>query len=393
MQLGFLDLASPEFSTRSQAVRDARAANWCARTPYGLAVLRHREVGLLLRDRRLRQGSHSWPDTNGLEGSFAEFWKRSVIGQEGELHKSLRRVVTTALASDFIATLKPDFDRIADELAAPLAQRERFDFMQAFSEPFAGKAICLLLGLDLNDWAKVSYDASDLGLAMGVECKSHENTFNAAHRRLADLSDELVARSRAGCHPEGFIGRLVRAFDEDGTLDDPQFLQDLVVICIFGGVDTTKSQLGFVMSQFAAAPDQWKLLQQDLTLVGNVVEESIRARPTTTWATREALEDFEFGGQVIKKGEILHMLVHASARDPLVCDTPDFDITAKRKIHFGFGGGAHHCLGHEVARTDMASAIAALARHLPSFTYDAEPSFLPDSGNTSPVALPLRFLD
>ena len=165
------------------------------------------------------------------------------------------------------------------------------------------------------------------------------------------------------------------------------------MICIFGGVDTTKSQLGFVMSQFATAPDQWKLLQQDPTLVDNVVEESIRARPTTTWATREALEDFEFGGQVIEKGEILHMLVHASARDPLICDTPDFDITAKRKIHFGFGGGAHHCLGHEVARTDMASAIAALARHLPTFTYDAEPSFLPDSGNTSPVTLPLRFLD
>ena len=92
MQLPFLDLASPDFSTRSQVVRDARSKNWCARTPYGLAVLRHREVGLLLRDRRLRQGSHSWPDTNDLQGSFAQFWKRSVIGQEGDLHKSLRRL-------------------------------------------------------------------------------------------------------------------------------------------------------------------------------------------------------------------------------------------------------------------------------------------------------------
>lgn len=392
MQLPFLDLASPDFSTRSQVVRDARSQNWCARTPYGLAVLRHREVGLLLRDRRLRQGSHSWPDTNDLQGSFAEFWKRSVIGQEGSLHKSLRRVVTTALSSDFIASLKPEFDCIADDLAVPLARQESFEFMEAFSEPFAGKAICLLLGLELEDWARVSYDASALGLAMGVECKSHEATFNAAHKRLADLSDELVARTAAGKQPEGFVPRLVRAFQSDENLGDPQFLQDLVVICIFGGVDTTKSQLGFVMSQFVEAPDQWNLLRKDLSLVCNVVEESIRSRPTTTWATREALEDFEFAGQSIKKGETLHMLVHASARDPKICENPDFDISAKRKIHFGFGGGAHHCLGHEVARTDMASAISALARRLPAFTYASQPRYLPDSGNTSPVKLPLRFL-
>ena len=81
--LPFLDLANPAMSTRGPEVVAARAAHWCAKTPFGLAVLRFREVGKILRDRRFRQGSHNWPETVGIEGAFSEFWKGSVIGREG----------------------------------------------------------------------------------------------------------------------------------------------------------------------------------------------------------------------------------------------------------------------------------------------------------------------
>ena len=63
----FLDLANPEFSIRSPAVREARAQNWYARTSYGIAILRHAEVGALLRDARLRQGSYKWPAHNNAK--------------------------------------------------------------------------------------------------------------------------------------------------------------------------------------------------------------------------------------------------------------------------------------------------------------------------------------
>ena len=47
---------------------------------------------MLLRDKRLRQGSHAWPRHHDLQGSFSGFWTRSVIGQEGARHRLLRRV-------------------------------------------------------------------------------------------------------------------------------------------------------------------------------------------------------------------------------------------------------------------------------------------------------------
>ncbi|MDJ0613415.1 MAG: cytochrome P450 [Rhizobiaceae bacterium] len=388
--LPFLDFQAPGFSTRSKEVLEARNNHWCAKTPFGYAVLRHREVGLLLRDKRLRQGSYAWPETNGLEGSFAEFWSRSIISTEGATHKQLRAIAMPALAPEFIESLRPVFDEISRELTSQLRQSDTCEFMEDFSIPFAGKAICALLGMDTNEWHQLSHDASDLGLAMGVDCKSHEPIFNAACDRLMMLSRELIDRARSGKDNSSYVARLVREYDASGMADE-QALLDLVVISIFGGVDTTRSQLGFAMGLFVQYQEQWQILSNDLSLVPQAIEEIIRAWPTTTWSTREAMEDFEFGGVNIRAGDTLHMLVHASARDPAICDQPMFDITRKRKIHFGFGGGAHHCLGALVARTDMASALTALAKTLRSFEYSGEPKWLPDSGNTSPVHVPLRY--
>jgi cytochrome P450 len=69
-----------------------------------------------------------------------------------------------------------------------------------------------------------------------------------------------------------------------------------------------------------------------------------------------------------------------------------FDITAPdRPRHFGFGGGRHYCLGHFIARGDMGEALILLAQRLPNVRHDGDPVFLPDSGNTGPVSLPLAF--
>ena len=386
----YLDLADPAFSTRSKVVREARDAHWCARTPYGLAVLRYREVGLLLRDRRLRQGSHAWPVTHGLTGPFAQFWRRSVIGQEGTAHRRLRTLAVPVLSEDFIAGMVPAFDAIAADLCAAMAKQDFCEFQSAFAAPFAGQAICTLLGLPREDWHRISHDASDLGLAMGVECRRHEPIFDAACERLTDLARDLVSRARGGEDRHSYIAGLVARADADPEADETALL-DMIVISIFGGVDTTRSQLGLGVALFIENPQQWKALRDDLDLMPNAVEEIIRARPTTTWVTREAVEDVEFGGETIPRGTVLHLLVHASARDPAICGDPAFDITRRRKKHFGFGGGAHHCIGHLMARTDIACALTALAHTFRTLDYDGTPEWLPDSGNTSAVTLPIRY--
>lgn len=396
---GFLDLSDPAFSTRGPSVAAARARFWCARTPYGIAVLRWREVGLLLRDRRLRQGSHAWPARTGLTGPFADFWRRSVIGREGADHRRLRDLITPVLSEGFVAAMIPTFDAIAADLTATLGAGGpdgaggRCEFQSAFADPFAGRAIAALLGLPQTAWRRVAADAVSLGLAMGVEAARHKPRIDAAYLRLDALAAELVANARRRGDGSGFVGALAARFDAGKEAAPPpdQALLDLIVIAIFGGVDTTRSQLGLGLSLFIDHPDQWAALRADPALIAPAVEEMIAARPTTTWVTREPVEDFTFGDVTFRAGETVHLLVHASARDPAVFAGDGFDIRARRKRHFGFGGGAHHCIGFQMARTDMAAALRALSGAFRHVAYDGEPDWAPDSGNTSPRRLPVRF--
>ncbi|WP_425046232.1 cytochrome P450 [Primorskyibacter sp. S87] len=384
-----LDFSAPDFSTRGGEIHRVQKLNWCARTNYGLAVLRYKEAGQLLRDRRLRQGSHAWPETVGLAGGFAEFWRRSIISQEGDRHRKLKLLGRAALSDDFVADLAPEFQKIARSLLDGLSDTSEFEFMARFSEPFAGLAIAHLLGMDAGQAAAMARDASTLGLAMGIGASAHEAKINRAFDRLYALAGHLVDQVRAGQDRSSYIARLVAGFDRDGG-EDLRTLLDLIVISIFGGVDTTRAQLGFAIALFVEHPGQWQKLRNHPELVHQAIEEVIRTRPTTTWSTREAIQNFSFGGVNIRKGETLHILVHATAFDPEAGQGErQFDIGRRRRVHFGFGGGAHHCLGQFVARTDMAAALTVMLRRWQHFSWSGSPEFLPDSGNTSPVRLPL----
>ena len=383
--LPVLDLSAPGFSTRGPEVIAARAAHWCARTPYGFAVLRHRQAGVLLRDRRLRQGSHDWPGIVGLKGSFADFWTRSIISQEGAPHRALRRAAQEALSEAFVLNLEPRFSAIAANLLEEMRSKDSFDFIESFSEPFAGRAISTLLNVDESEAPRLARDASTLGLAMGMDAPRHEAAVNAACSRLQVWSEALIARAETGEDRHGYVARLL-AHGQDLSRQETV---DLIVISIFGGVDTTRAQLAFAVALFAQNPDQWVWLKEHPESVPHAIEEVIRARPTTTWATRQALEGFEMDGVQIEQGDILHILVHATATDPLAGDWNGFDITARRKVHFGFGGGAHHCLGQFVARTDMACALREMLARWEGIDLAGDPDYLPDSGNTSPRSLPI----
>jgi cytochrome P450 len=135
----------------------------------------------------------------------------------------------------------------------------------------------------------------------------------------------------------------------------------------------------------------------------------MRIRPTTTWVTREATADFTFDGLAIRAGTTLHLFCESAGTDPGPGDAgpgdagpgdaasgdavAGFDITAgERRPHFGFGGGIHYCLGHYVARTDMCEALTVLARRLREPRPAGPAAWLPDSGNTGPVRLPIAFV-
>jgi cytochrome P450 len=288
-----------------------------------------------------------------------------------------------------IADFAPRFRALGNELIDAFADEGRCEFVSQFAEPYAARVIALLLGIPEREWPKIAQWGTDLGLALSIAIREELPRIETALEGLYGFADELIADRRAN-PKDDFVTRLVQAEQDEDRLSHDELRVSLVLL-IFGGVDTTRNQLGLAMQTFLDRPEAWRRLAEEPELAEPAVEEVMRLNPTVTWVTREAVEDFEFQGLEIAEGTTIHLFSQSAGSDPRVFEHPGFDLDAERPRHFGFGGGRHHCIGHFVARMDMGEALSLLARRLRDPHVDGEVRSLPRSGNTGPTELPIAF--
>lgn len=385
----FFDLGDLSFDVASEDVHAAREKDWFVRTNYGIAVLRYAEASAILKDRRFQQGTARWPEQNGVHtGPFQEWWGKTLLALEGEDHTRIRRLLFPAFKQRPVAAMAPRFQALAMELIDGFAPRGEVELISEFAEPYSSRVICGLLGLPDGEWPQVARWADDLGKSFGVNLKADLPRIETALDGLHGYVNEVVAE-RTARPTDDLVSRLVAAQQEARLSADE--LGVALVFLVFAGMETTRNQLGLALRTLLAHPDQWALLAQRPELGRNAVEEVMRVNPTVTWITREAVEDVELEGLRIPRGGIVQLLSHATGTDPRAMAETGFDITAARPMHLGFGGGVHHCLGHFVARIDMAIALPLLAIRMPNAVPDGPGEWLPASGNTGAIRFPIRF--
>ncbi|MFD2674483.1 cytochrome P450 [Gulosibacter bifidus] len=387
----YLNIADPEFAMDSEAVRAARDANWYAETNYGLAILSYEDNAALMKSTHFIQGSAQWPEHNGVHsGPFHDWWKENLLVLEGADHDRIRRLTNPAFSPRKIKKLAGRFDELANELIDNWIDRGEVEFVNEFAAPFATRVLCILLGIDEADWVKINDLGSKIGAALGVTFKEEQESIDAALTELQEYGAALI-RDRQENPKDDFLTRLVSENRDGDKLTDAE-LQNLVVLLIFGGMDTTRNQLGLAMQSFSKQPEQWeKLAAEPEKYAKNAVEEMLRLNPTTRWVTREAAETFEYKGLTIEQGTTVHMFTMISGTDPeAFIDAEQIDLDAERAPNFAFGGGVHNCIGQFVARSDMMAALPALATRITDLQI-GNATWLPDSGNTGPENLPVRF--
>ncbi len=385
----FFNLSDPEFDVNSDEVHAAREENWYVVTNYGHVALRYDEVNRLLKDRRFRQGNAQWPAQNGIHsGLFSDWWKQTLLSLEGEDHDRIRRLLRPAFGRKVIQSWVPSFQDLANELIDGFCEDGEVEFISQFSEPYATRVICRLLGLPEDEWPHIAHWADDLGKSFGINVGNDVPVIEAALDGLYEYCNQVIA-DRSANPREDLVTSIVQA-QEAGQLSGEE-LGVALVFLIFAGMETTRNQLGLALQTLLAHPDQWKLLGERPDLGDNAVEEVMRVNPTVTWVTREAIEDVEFQGLVIPAGGVIQMFSQSAGTDPRVMPDPSFDITVPKPPHLGFGAGVHHCLGHFVARADMSVALPLLAQRMPDAVPHGPGRWLPVSGNTGAIEFPIRF--
>ena len=191
---------------------------------------------------------------------------------------------------------------------------------------------------------------------------------------------------------DDLISELIRAEDDGDRLTRDELLS-LAGGLLMAGTDTTRNQLAASVQVLCDHPDQWALLARRPELAASAVEETIRHSPVTLRAPRIAVEDVDLGGVFVPAGTLVVANTAAANRDPAVYEDPDrLDITREAPpAMLSFGGGAHYCLGANLARLELAEALKVITQRMPHPRRTSPAPWKPLTALSGPTTLPIEF--
>jgi cytochrome P450 len=129
----------------------------------------------------------------------------------------------------------------------------------------------------------------------------------------------------------------------------------ILTLFLVGGNDTTRNSMSGGLWGLSQFPDQMRKLRANPSLVTDTVPEIIRWQTPVIHMRRTALEDVEFGGKTIHKGDKVVVWYISGNRDDTVIDRPNEFIVDRRRPreHLSFGFGIHRCLGNRLAELQL----------------------------------------
>lgn len=307
-------------------------------------------------------------------------------------HTRLRKLATKALTSRRMEALRPRTQQIVDDLIdRMLAKGAPAELMEDFALPLPIMTICELLGVPVEDQSKFR-GWSDQMLSNGLY---PPEVVAAAGQSLYLYLSELLAQRREQ-DTNDLLGSLARARDAGDRLSVPE-LVGFAITLLIAGYETTANAIGNSVYLLLTHPEKLAELQADLSLIPNAVDELLRILPIAKQAAwvRMAVEDVELSGTTVKAGETVAIQTYSANTDPRIFDHPDeIDFHRTRNPHMSLGHGAHHCMGAQLVRVEMQTALAALVSRIPQMRFAVpEPEIEFQRGRLVPSleALPLAW--
>jgi cytochrome P450 len=321
-------------------------------------------------------------------------WDRvtaSLISLDGEEHHRLRRLVSKAFTPRATARLHSTIVDVITELVESQKVRGSCDVVTDIARRYPIPIICALLGAPAGDWKLFSEWTDDIFKAFTWNVAAQSDAILAAWEAVDEYVDEMVA-DRHDALTDDLISELIRA-EHDGDHLNADELRMLVVGLLIAGTDTTRNQLAAAVHVLCDHPDQWALLGRHPELAASAVEETMRHSPIAWGTLRVALEDVELSGVMIPAGTLVVANTASANRDPAVYDHPDrLDITREGAAPMQtFGAGMHYCLGANLARLELAEALAVITRRMPNAWRTGPAPWKPLTGLSGPTTLPIQF--
>jgi cytochrome P450 len=325
-----------------------------------------------------------------------ELWDRvtrSILCMEGAEHRRLRSLVSRAFTPRATARMDETIHSVIDGLIDAVEADGSCEFVEAIARPYPIPVICALLGAPSEDWKLFSKWAEDIFkvVSFDINLAEEEPAVLKAWDAFDEYIDEMIADRRARLTND-LLSELIRA-EHDGDRLDAGEVRMLAFSILLAGTDTTRTQLGASMQVLCEHPEQLVLLRDRPELGMGAVEETMRHSPSMCSTVRSVKEDVTLGDYTFPAGAFIIVNTYAANRDPKIYDDPSrFDITREDPPPIlTFGGGAHYCLGANLARRELCEALKIIARRMPSPRVTGHAPWRPLLGMSGPTSLSIEF--
>ncbi|CAN5255310.1 monooxygenase YjiB [soil metagenome] len=335
-------------------------------------IFRHADVMKVLRDTKTF--------TSGIlmETGLGQFLDGLMItGLDGDEHRQLRGILQPSFTPAVMEEWRETYIRplIQRSFVEPLVALGKTELIGSVGVMFPIHVVYAVLGFQDNDPAALETFATKALKVLGGMADDPEAK-RAAFQAFQELYDPTLAavqaRRASGAEGADLISRLIRAEFEGRTLNDHQ-ITNFVRMMLPAASETTSRTFAIMLTHLFDHPEVLERLRADRSLMRKVLDESVRHDAVATFKVRECQADVTLQDVTIPKGSIISACVASANRDELVFDKPEvFDIDRKQMPAFGFGFGAHMCVGMWLAKVEIEEAVGLLLDMLPNLRLDPD---------------------
>lgn len=304
----------------------------------------------------------------------------SMIVLDDPRHQRLRSIVSRAFTPKVVARIEASVRERARRLVASLIADHpngEADLVSEIAGPLPLQIICDMMGIPEEDhqrifhWTNVILGFGDPDLTTDFE------EFLQISMDIGGYASALAEDRRVN-HHDDLTTSLVEA-EVDGDRLSSSEIASFFILLVVAGNETTRNAIShgmLALSRYPAERDKW---WSDFDgLAPTAVEEIVRWASPVVYMRRTLTRDFELNGTKMAAGDKAALWYTSANRDESKFANPWlFDVTRTPNPHLGFGGGgAHFCLGANLARREIRVVFDELRREIPDIVATDEPARL-----------------
>ncbi|NUU24780.1 MAG: cytochrome P450 [Streptomycetaceae bacterium] len=307
-------------------------------------------------------------------------------------HTRYRKLVNAGFTPRMIRLLEQHLRHRAQVIVDHVVERGACDFVEDLAAELPLQAIAEIMGVPQED-RRLLFDWTNRMIGIDdPEFVDEDGTGGAAAGELYGYAHQLAAQRREEPRDD-IVTRLINAEIDGDRLSEAEFDFFMLLLAVAGN-ETTRNTASWAMLALLRNPEVFAALKADPAgLMDGAVEEFLRWASPVYYFRRHVTRDVEIGGQQMAAGDKVVLWYISANRDESVFADPfTFDITRSPNPQVAFGGGgAHFCLGANLARMELRLIFEEIVERLPDMRLAGDPQILRSSFIGGVKHLPVTF--